>query len=230
MSDNPSHWHRIWSLLGTATVKAFQLTIWLLHKIFQLWGSILPKIRSVLPASLQAKLSDLTLTAIAVGIFGGLICLTSMLSPMQKPAQVAQLPPLPRDTSADTSVDAKVSQSAETEDKSAPKLDLFPQQQLIAAIQDRLAAITSQYADGLIKTFQADFRAAHLIVSVSDDWYDMSESSQNEFAAAILKHANSLEFRQLEIIASDGILLARNPVVGPEMIIMQRQALQADMP
>jgi hypothetical protein len=104
-----------------------------------------------------------------------------------------------------------------------PPLELTPEQSLIAAIQDQVAEVTNRYANGFIQSIQANFRESRLIVKVSMGWYELSSDRQNKLADEMLKRAQELDFSKLEITDTQGILLARSPVVGPNMIILQRE-------
>jgi hypothetical protein len=57
---------------------------------------------------------------------------------------------------------------------------------------------------------------------VDDAWYELRASRQNKLAAEMLDRAQELEFNRLVITDAEGTLLARSPVVGSEMIILQR--------
>jgi hypothetical protein len=61
-----------------------------------------------------------------------------------------------------------------------------------------------------------------LTVKVAEDWYRLSEIEQNQLATKMWKEANSLDFSKLEIANMEGKLIARSPVVGSEMIILDR--------
>jgi ABC-type molybdenum transport system ATPase subunit/photorepair protein PhrA len=52
--------------------------------------------------------------------------------------------------------------------------------------------------------------------------YELSGDRQNKLADEMLKRAQELDFSKLEITDIQGTLLARSPVVGPNMIILQR--------
>jgi len=104
-----------------------------------------------------------------------------------------------------------------------PPLELTPEQSLIAAIQDQVAEVTNRYANELIQSIQANFRDSRLIVKVSMGWYELSGDRQNKLADEMLKRAQELDFSKLEITDTQGTLLARSPVVGPDMIILQRE-------
>jgi hypothetical protein len=104
-----------------------------------------------------------------------------------------------------------------------PIINLTPEQTLIAAIENQVAEISDRFASGLIESIQANFRTSNLTVKINDDWYTLAESQQNKLAAEILQRSQELDFTHLEIVDSQDRLIARNPVVGNEMIILNRQ-------
>ncbi|BAY35070.1 hypothetical protein NIES2107_69810 (plasmid) [Nostoc carneum NIES-2107] len=104
-----------------------------------------------------------------------------------------------------------------------PAVQLTPEQVLIAAIENRVAEISDRVASGLIKSIQANFRTSNLTVKISDDWYTLSETQQDTLAADILQRSQELDFTHLEVVDFQDRLIARNPVVGNEMIIFKRR-------
>ncbi|AUT01640.1 hypothetical protein CLI64_15295 [Nostoc sp. CENA543] len=104
-----------------------------------------------------------------------------------------------------------------------PRIELTPEQRLIAAIETQVAEISDAYVSGIIESIQANFRSSSLTVKIKDDWYNLPESQQNQLAADILQRSQELDFAHLEIIDSQERLVARNPVIGTEMIIFQRR-------
>jgi hypothetical protein len=216
------------------------------------WVALLDWMRDRLPDSLSDRLSDAVLTSIAGGVLVLLVWTTSSLLPNQaeEVAQSPAVRPSPRPSPVQT-VPVKPSPSpqpvpkvtAPAAEKPAvtrtpvptptptptpvpapppPPLELTPEQSLIAAIQDQVAEITNRYANGLIQSIQANFRESRLIVNVSMGWYELSGDRQNKLADEMLKRAQELDFSKLEITDIQGTLLARSPVVGPNMIILQR--------
>ncbi|MEA5570031.1 hypothetical protein [Calothrix sp. UHCC 0171] len=102
---------------------------------------------------------------------------------------------------------------------------LTPEQTLIAAIENRVAEVSKGVTSGLVKSIQANFRNSSLIVTINDDWYSLKKSQQDKLAADIFQRSQELDFSHLEILDSQERLVARNPVVGDEMIIFQRQSI-----
>ncbi|BAY28012.1 hypothetical protein NIES2100_78410 [Calothrix sp. NIES-2100] len=106
-----------------------------------------------------------------------------------------------------------------------PAVQLTPEQVLIAAIENQVAQISDRIASGLIKSIQANFRTSNLTIKISDDWYSLTESQQDKLAADILQRSQELDFTHLEVVDFQDRLVARNPVVGNEMIIFKRRII-----
>ncbi len=215
-----------------------------LGKIQTGWGAALAKIRSALPENLSAKLSDTGLTGIIAGIAVILVWTTSVFL-SEKPAEVVIVPPsesVPAPTSEpvptpiittppDLTAPAEpqpveVIPSPEPVPSPTPTVELTPEQNLIASIEDQVAEITDRYADGLIQSIQVDFEASRLTIKVGNDWYNLQQSQQEKLAARMLERSQELDFSRLEITDSQGMLLARSPVVGSNMVILKRQAFE----
>lgn len=92
----------------------------------------------------------------------------------------------------------------------------------IMEVQDQVAAITGQYSQDLIESVQANFQASLLMVQLSDRWYHLSPAEQDQLGAEVLQRSNKLDVKQLELRDSQGALVARNPVIGSNIIILQR--------
>jgi hypothetical protein len=201
------------------------------------WGGIIAKIRSLLPASLSAKLSNTALTGIIAAISVILIWTTSTVL-TNKPTEVATVPPVsetpsPTITTPPPEIIPEPEPTPEPTPEPIPEpeptpeptpiLELTPEQQLIVAIQNQVGEISDRFASNLIKSIQANFSTSNLTVKISDDWYTLKESQQNKLAADILQRSTELDFSHLEITDSQDKLVARSPVVGTEMVIFKRQ-------
>jgi hypothetical protein len=213
------------------------------------WSGLLGKIRFLLPANLSAKLSDTALTGVLAAIAVILVWTTTTVF-AGKPTEVATVPPveeIPTPTPTPTeSVTPEPEAPAEitpppiietpppepevepTPEPTptptpTPAVELTPEQSLIAAIENQVAEISDRFANGLIKSIQANFRTSNLTVKISDDWYTLETSQQDKLAAEILQRSQELDFSHLELVDSQNKLIARNPVVGNEMVIFQRQ-------
>ena len=184
------------------------------------WDAVLNALRALLPEALSQKLSDWALTGILTGTVVAIL-LTSVLLFSGQPLQIAQAPPAEIETPPELKAPA-APQPVATTAPPEPTIELTPEQSLIAAIQDQVDQITSQYAEGLIQTIEANFTGSRLIVQVSGDWYTLKPYRQNKLANQMLRRSQELDFRKLELIDPQGTLIARSPVVGQEMVILQR--------
>lgn len=119
----------------------------------------------------------------------------------------------------------------ELEETSSPRL-LTPEETLIAAIQNQVGEITfnskedksgNQTFSEIIESIKANFLNSNLTIKINNEWYSLKKSQQDNLAAQILQRSQELDFTHLEITDLQGKLIARNPVVGNNMIIFKRK-------
>jgi hypothetical protein len=188
------------------------------------WNWTLSQVRRLLPQGLNEKLSDWVLTGAIAAILVVLLWITGTLLPTN-PSQVANEPPKSATAPSELGTPEQsqpVAEAPSPEPSPPPKPNLTPEQSLVAAIQNQVAEITQQYGSGLIQSVEANFLQSRLIVKVSNEWYELPESEQDALADEILSRSGQLDFRKLEMTDLDGELLARSPVVGPNMVILKR--------
>ncbi|MFW6264201.1 MAG: hypothetical protein ACOC3E_01600 [Cyanobacteriota bacterium] len=197
------------------------------------WDGVLAKVRTILPTAISDKLSDWAITGILSSLVV-VVLLTGVILFPQTPSEteVAQKPiPIPKPIEAPPELTApKEPKPVETVPIPEPELALTPEQGLIAAIQNQVGEITNQYAEGLIQSIEANFRGSRLSVTVGNDWYNFQPSEQDKLANDMLRRSKELDFSNLEIQDSEGNLVARTPVVGDKMVILQREKLTALTP
>ncbi len=181
------------------------------------WVQILAKISSLLPKLVPNLFSKKALIAVIMVMGVGVVFVSGVLFPDNTP-EVAEIPEVKMETPPKVEIPLK---PEPVKNESKPKLELNPEQSLIAAIQEQVAQITNEYADGLIVSLEANFISSSLIVKASDAWYELTHDSQEKVANEILGRGRKLDFKKLDIIDSKGKLLARSPVVGKNMIILQ---------
>ena len=220
--------HQIRPALATGLAKISPL----LQKLQAWWWATLPKIRRGLPQPLNHQ-SDRVLTGIAITlVFIVLWAGTGGLFSPVRATQPSSSQSTPTAKTAHKSNPSEAMQNRFPDGVSAPpvpvspqvppRLDLTPEQSLIAAIQDQVAEVTNQYANGLIQSIQANFRSSRLIVIVSDEWYGLPANRQDQLTSEMQKRALELNFNSLEMIDSREALLARSPVIGETMVILKR--------
>ncbi|MEC4883816.1 MAG: hypothetical protein SAL70_21185, partial [Scytonema sp. PMC 1070.18] len=103
-----------------------------------------------------------------------------------------------------------------------PTIVLTPEQSLIATIENQLAEVSDRFAFGLIKSLRANFRTSNLTLVISEEWYNLEAEQQDKLAAEMWQRSKDFDFSHIDIIDPQGRLIARNPVIGDEIIIFQR--------
>jgi hypothetical protein len=94
-----------------------------------------------------------------------------------------------------------------------------PEQQLLTSFQ----GLSNGYAPNLIQTAQQDKLAKTLRLTLGEGWYGLASDQQDKLASELLGKTQTLKVRSLQLLDPQGNLLARNPIVGNEMIVLLRQ-------
>ena len=136
-------------------------------------------------------------------------------------SEVISTPVVESETS-ETLVAPKKTENVKAETIIPPTPVITPEQRLINSLQEKINKITSQGSDELIVSGEADLLNSRLLLKVSDDWYQLNQSRQDKFANETLKRAQKFKFSKLEIKDLQDNLIARSPVVGNKMVILQR--------
>ena len=210
------------------------------------WDSVLVGIRKFLPRKVNNNLSDWGLTSfLAILVVVALISSVLLLpiNPPEFPKEIAEnlinkldeTEEFPPDLSSPDAIANPLELVAPEpaqpiELNEPPPLPLTPEQSLIGAIQQEVKDLTIQYPDGLILAIAPNFLASQLTVTLSNDWYDLSPQRQDNFADAIWQRSQKLAFRKLNLLGPTGGLLARNPVVGNQVIVLEREVPSLDRP
>jgi hypothetical protein len=148
---------------------------------------------------------------------------------VETPPLIEQTPlPTEEETVSKPEIETPAKEQLETTLRAIP---LTPEETLIVAIQNQLGEINvnskasnfgNQTFSEIIESIQANFLNSNLTIKISNDWYSLEKNQQNKLAAEILQRSQELDFTHLEITDPQGKLIARNPVVGTEMIIFKR--------
>lgn len=183
-----------------------QLALKGLRSIQVWWVATLPKIRSRLPEPWKTKLPEQILTAIALLFLLSFLSVTLALLPGKPPSLVkapsSNVPNLPNEPSP-------------------VKLPNAVSLNKLTKIQEQLVEITAPYAEGLVESVQVD-RHSRLKVTVGNAWYALEPGQQDKLANEVLKRSHKLKFDQLELTDLEGVLLARSPVVGSGILMLER--------
>ncbi len=190
------------------------------------WDNILGGIRLILPDAINDKVSNLAITGIIATVLVLVISTSVLLFPrtLTPIAERPLEPPQPKVVATPPQLESPAP-SEPIEILPPPEPEFTPEQNLIAAIQQQVIDLTSQYPEELIGSIEANFSASRLIVTLGQQWYQLSAKRQDFLAQSIFKRSQHLDFRKLEMIDSQGNLIARSPVVGNQIIIIRRQEL-----
>jgi hypothetical protein len=173
------------------------------------WSAMLQQFRRFLPAPIR-QLSDAILTAIVVMLVTvGIWVVDGFFVPGVDPAVAISPPP------------SVATQPNFTPTTIAPQIS--PEQAFIEAIQTQLSDITSQYPDDIIQTLEVDVARDRLIVRLNPVWYLIGDDRQNSITDRMWLQAKANYFTKLELQDIRGVSIARSPVVGQHMIILQRR-------
>ena len=204
------------------------------------WNKVLRQVRDRAP--IAESLPDFLLTTILVGgtiaiVWGAAAIIPEDLfqskpspSPEEDVAEQPEQPekpeapiPPPEAQDSEPEIITKPKRERPPEPEAEPEPELTPEQGLVAAIQDQVSEITTRYAEGLIESIEANFRDGRLIIAVSNDWFELPTRRQDELSKEMLARSRKLDFTKLVLTTVDGQVLARSPVVGEKMVILQRE-------
>ena len=102
-----------------------------------------------------------------------------------------------------------------------PELDFSPEQNLVAALETKLKELVQAYPSEVIQNIQISLTESSLLVQVTDGWYELEPERQNSLGNDILERSRAFGFDKLELKDNSGILVARNPIIGEKVIILQ---------
>ena len=100
------------------------------------------------------------------------------------------------------------------------KVVFTPEQTLVAALPTRISQAIKDYTD-FVEAIEVNLAQNRLSVEITDDWYSLDESRQDKLANKMLERSRQLDFNKLELKDSTGTLVARSPVIGDRIIILE---------
>ena len=188
----------------------------------RLWRQLLAGVRWSIGTALRAsrlpvtaQWSDSLLGGVLVGILLLLLTLANGLGSRPSPA-----PPSAEVTPATEAPGTGVRDGASLDDGSQPEA-VDPA--VIGEVQAQLTEAATFYGEGLVQSVQVNLNRSRLTVNLSQGWYRLSETAQTDLVADLQQRSRTLAFDRLEVRSPDNNLVARSPVVGETMVILQRQ-------
>jgi len=186
---------------------------------------------SVAKPSLVKKLSPLLATILLLVVLGGGIYFynlnrANLTQVAQAPIELSEQEPVeqvePNQVSEPEEQEPPVIAQEEEETIADQEVALTPEQTFLAGIKQSISSYNSQLHDELIASVKVDFERSFLQVKLEPLWYELSDVQQDRLADDIWRHAKDMAFAKIELADGDGATLARSPVVGKDMVILQR--------
>lgn len=91
-------------------------------------------------------------------------------------------------------------------------------------LQEAVTQIATDYDRALNPTAQANFADKTLRITLQSAWYTLAADRQDALVAALWQKTQSTKLTALELVDAQGQIVARSPIVGTEMVILQRIA------
>ena len=104
-----------------------------------------------------------------------------------------------------------------------PQLNFTPEQNLVAVLNNKVSELIDSYPQDLVQTVSVDLPASSLLVKVTDNWYDLDAAERDSLGNEILARARAFQFQNLELRDDSGTLVARNPIIGENIIILPNE-------
>ncbi len=142
------------------------------------------------------------------------------VTPVQPPVKSASFPktesvPSPNEKTSGQSDPIAASPIAQPE-------ILSPEAQKRSKLRQDLDVIAGSLVDNAIVGIRPQFSTHSLTITLNDRWYNTPALTQDKLANSLLVIAQGKGFKQLQLESADGTLLARSPVVGEGMVVLQR--------
>lgn len=199
-----------------------------------IWGIGLKILRGRFANGLKS-FSDRFLTIVILSFATLIYWLFSSLIPPSQPVvqtQPAPAPvvkaPAPAPVAQPTPVSPPSTPGAEAPVEEPPPPP-EPERKQIIEVQSQVAQVFDQYSQDIVQSVQANFQAERLVIKVSDRWFELSRSEQNQLGTDALERSRKLDFPKLEIRDQSDQLLAREPVVGANIIVLQRRTAPPEL-
>lgn len=183
---------------------------------------------SVAKPSLVKKLSPLLATILLLVVLGGGIYFynlnrANLTQVAQAPIELSPQEPVEQvEPNQVKEPEPPVIAQEEEETIAQQEVALTPEQTFLAGIKQSISSYNNQLHDELIASVKVDFERSFLQVKLEPLWYELSDVQQDRLADDIWRHAKDMAFAKIELADGDGTILARSPVVGKDMVILQR--------
>ena len=94
-------------------------------------------------------------------------------------------------------------------------------EKLPESIANQFLQIANDYAENLIYLIIPYYKSNSMTIVVNNNWQEIESKKQEELSAKMLKKAKSIDFYRFQIKDRKGKLLARNPAIGDQIILLK---------
>lgn len=104
----------------------------------------------------------------------------------------------------------------------AAQLEFTPEQKAIAAIDKQIEQIITTYEIDSLAKIEPNFVGDTITLEIADSWQELEPKKREETANKWLQDSRQLAFKKLAIIDKEGTSIARSPVIGKNIVILQQ--------
>jgi hypothetical protein len=97
----------------------------------------------------------------------------------------------------------------------------------LAEIQAKLSSEVASLGDGLVNSVKTANEDRQLKVALGSGWDSLSGADQQEVAQKLWGRSQKLDFKKIELFNGNNTLVARSPVVGTKVIMLQKSTLDS---
>ncbi len=193
---------------------------------------------SLAKPSLLRQLTPFLATVLLVALLGGGIYFynqnrADLTQVAQAPAKTSQEEPSvdllpiqepdePTTTIAPEQQEPTTTGEIEQQELGPQEVALTPEQTFLAGIKKSISSYNTQLHDELIAAVKVDFERSFLQIKLEPIWNELNEPQQDRLADDLWRHARDMAFDKIELTDTNDVVLARSPVVGKAMVILQR--------
>lgn len=96
------------------------------------------------------------------------------------------------------------------------------QRRLEKSIVEAMPTAKAPSSDGFIASVTPNKTGKTWTITLNDDWYQLAPEQQEAIAASLWSQKEPLKFQRLTLKDLSNKTIARNPVVGDQMVILRR--------
>jgi hypothetical protein len=97
----------------------------------------------------------------------------------------------------------------------------------LADIQAELSSEVADLGEGLVDSVKTANANRQLKVALGSGWDSLSGAEQQEVAQKLWGRSQKLDFKKIELFNGNNTLVARSPVVGTKVIMLQKSTLDS---